>query len=1374
LIHLFRTPAFSEAKKKDLLSAVREKVSPDIEDIDTEYCFNIDSSGALSAEEMKLLTWLLSETFEPEGFSDQSFLTQNTEHRTQNTDEGSLGSGLWALSSVLEVGPRMNFTTAWSTNAVSVCHACGLKKIKRIERSRRFQFMFRSDTEMTEEKIDAFNSSLITHNSQLLYDRMTECPYPEPLRTFETGIKPEPVFDIPLMEEGKAALEKVNREMGLGLDDWDIDYYYNLFVNDIGRNPTNVECFDLSQSNSEHSRHWFFKGRLFIDGEDIPHTLIELVMRPLKWKPANSVIAFKDNSSSIRGYEIDTITPEEPGKPSRFRRERLNYDIIFTAETHNFPSGVAPFPGAETGTGGRIRDIQGTGRGGLVVAGTAAYCVGNLHIPGYELPWEDKNFTYPSNLASPLEIEIEASNGASDYGNKFGEPVIQGYTRSFGMRLPNGERSEWLKPIMFTGGVGQMNAEHVEKGEPQKGMCVVKIGGPAYRIGIGGGAASSMIQGENPEELDFNAVQRGDAEMEQKLNRVLRACIELGDKNPIVSIHDQGAGGNCNVVKEIIYPAGAKIDVRKILCGDATLSVLEIWGGEYQELDALLLRKDDIALFESMCEREKVPYSVIGDITGDGKIILYDEEDGSTPVNLDLEKVLGDMPQKTFEMERIPLKGKAPDIPHEISVRDILDRVLRLVSVGSKRFLTTKVDRSVSGLIAQQQCTGPLHLTVSDVAVISQSHLGKTGAAISIGEQPIKGLINPAAMARMSVGEALTNMVWAKISALEDIKCSGNWMWAAKLPGEGARLYDAAVAMSDFMIKLGIAVDGGKDSLSMAAQVTGPSGETETVKSPGTLVISAYATMPDITKVVTPDIKRPGESRLLFIDLGYGDNRLSGSAFCQVFNTIGNHDVPDVNPVTLKRAFRAVQTFIEKGLVLAGHDRSDGGLITTLLEMAFAGNCGIEIELRVKSQESRVVEKEAIASLFSEELGLIIEYMPENEDAITSVLDEKELPFSIIGRTTKEKQIVVDVIARNDSGEAIPKGEILLPKHRDQNDKNKSSVKYNVLNEDMRELRQIWEETSHQLDRLQANPASVDEEKKVIFDRSGPDYRLSFAPEETPADIINREDKYRVAIIREEGSNSDREMTSAFYMAGFEPWDVTMTDLLEDKVKLSGFRGIAFVGGFSYADVLDSAKGWAGVIKFNDRVWKEFQDFYNREDTFSLGVCNGCQLMALLGWVPWQGIENEIQPRFIHNTSGRFESRFSSVKILPGNSIMLRGMEDSVLGVWVAHGEGRAYFPDEAIMKKVDADGLAPLRYVDDANEITMTYPFNPNGSSLGIAGLCSPDGRHLAMMPHPERTFLKWQWPWMPEKWNRELKASPWLRMFQNAREWCEKKVKN
>lgn len=1326
LIHLFRKPALSDYKRYVLINEIKKHI-PEIADIETEYCFNVETLEELNEKEMLFLRWLLSETFEPENFSTYSFLRPS---------ENSL---------IVEVGPRLNFTTAWSTNATSICHACGLKKINRIERSRRYKFIV--GNALSVKPLEDLYSSLITKHSSLLYDRMTECVYPEPLKTFETGLNPEPVRIVPLLEEGRSALIRINQQMGLGLDDWDIDYYYNLFVNELKRNPTDVECFDLSQSNSEHSRHWFFKGRLIIDGKVIEESLMDIVKEPYRKNPKNSLIAFKDNSSAIRGYEIRTIIPEDPCRSSPFKEQKKIYHPLFTAETHNFPTGVAPFPGAETGTGGRIRDVHATGRGSLVIAGTAGYCVGNLFIPDYPLPWEHGSLVYPKNLASPLQIEIEASNGASDYGNKFGEPLIQGFTRSFGLRLPDGQRREWIKPIMFTGGIGQIDDIHKEKGIPEKGMAVIKIGGPAYRIGIGGGSASSVLAGELREELDFNAVQRGDAEMEQKLNRVIRACVEMAEENPIVSIHDQGAGGNCNVIKEIIYPEGAKIDIRKIIVGDDTLSVLEIWGAEYQENDALLIRSESLDLFRGLCEREKLPFSIIGYITGDGKIVLYDSLDNSTPVNLPLDKILGEMPQKEFNLDYISIKTQPLSFPEDITISDAIDRVLRLLSVGSKRFLTNKVDRSVTGLIARQQCVGPLQLTLSNVAVVAQSHFSLTGAAISIGEQPIKGLIDPSAMARLSVGEALTNILWAKVSSLEDIKCSANWMWAPKLPGEGAMLYEAAVAMRDIMLKLGIAVDGGKDSLSMAAKVIHPDGKVEVVKSPPSLVISAYCTCPDVTRVITPDIKKPGQSNLLFIDIGKGKNRLGGSALAHCYKQLGEES-PDVDdPELLKNTFNAVQELIDKGLILSGHDRSDGGLITTLLEMAFSGNCGINILLNSKLGISEDFhERDLLPLLFSEELGLVIEYSPNDDKEIRATLDKYSVPFYLIGKTLTEKHIKIDFL------------------------KNGSEI-INVFDEDMLYLRSLWEETSYQLDRLQANPECVLEEKVINYDREGPLYKLSFKPKKTPSLWIKRKSKPDVAIVREEGSNGDREMASAFYSAGFNVWDVMMTDLLNERIDLKRFKGIAFVGGFSYADVLDSAKGWAGTIRLNSRLYEDFQRFYNREDTFSLGVCNGCQLMALLGWVPWQGIEDKEQPRFIHNRSGRFESRFSTVKILRSPSIMLRDMQDSILGIWVAHGEGYVHFPEKRILEEILERGLSPIRYVDDKGDITERYPFNPNGSPFGITALCSPDGRHLAMMPHPERTFLKWQWPWMPEDMKDKLEVSPWLKLFQNAKEWCDSK---
>ncbi|MCL7049507.1 hypothetical protein MKW94_018619 [Papaver nudicaule] len=813
--------------------------------------------------------------------------------------------------------------------------------------------------------------------------------------------------------------------------------------------------------------------------------------------------------------------------------------------THNFPCAVAPFPGAETGAGGRIRDTHATGRGSYVVASTAGYC-----------------------------ILIEASNGASDYGNKFGEPLIQGYTRTFGMRLPNGERREWLKPIMFSAGIGQIDHNHITKGEPEIGMLV-----------------------------------RGDAEMAQKLYRVVRACIEMGEDNPIISIHDQGAGGNCNVVKEIIYPKGAKIDIRAIVVGDHTMSVLEIWGAEYQEQDALLVKPESRDLLQSICERERVSMAVLGSISGEGRVTLVDSfatencrSRGLPPpppsVDLELEKVLGDMPQKCFEFTRVVPAAEPLKIPPGTTLMDSLERVLHLPS-----------------------------LTLADVAVIAQSYTEHTGGACAIGEQPIKGLLDPTAMA------------------------SGNWMYAAKLDGEGAAMYDAANALSEAMIELGIAIDGGKDSLSMAAHASG-----EVVKAPGNLVISVYATCPDITLTVTPDLKLGDDGVLLHIDLGKGKRRLGGSAFAQVFGQVGD-DCPDIDDVSyLKRAFETVQELLTDKLISSGHDISDGGLIVCILEMAFAGNCGLRMDLISRG-------KSLFETLFAEELGLVLEVSKENLDKVRSTLQGAHISAEVLGQL----------------------------------------------------------------------------EKSGLKSRHEPSWALSFTPKFTENELLALPCKPKVAVIREEGSNGDREMSAALYASGFEPWDIAICFGLSKRLV-------------------------------------SLHTFYNRPDTFSLGVCNGCQLMALLGWIPGAEVGGVLgvggdpsQPRFIHNESGRFECRFTNVTIGDSPSIMFKGMEGSTLGVWAAHGEGRAYFPDIGIQDHILNSNLAPLRYCDDNGGITEVYPFNPNGSPLGVAAICSKDGRHLAMMPHPERCFLMWQFPWYPKHWNVDKKGpSPWLRMFQNAREWC------
>ncbi len=1283
-----------------------------------EHCFYIETESELSDIELTKVREVLADGFDVGGMRDHSVFNEN--------------------HNVVEIGPRLNFATAFSTNAVAIFNSIGLATITRVERSTR---QILPDSTDTDEYIKEYS------------DKMTQMQYEEPLKSFAINVKPEGVHDVRILEDGKKALEQINEELGLGMDDWDINFYYKLFKEGIGRNPTNVECFQLGQANSEHSRHWFFRGKLVIDGDAIDETLFDVVQKPHKMNPANSVIAFSDNSSAIEGGRVRTLIPKQSGKISNFKEERIVLDSTLTAETHNFPTGVAPRPGAETGSGGRIRDNQGTGQGAHVVAGTAGYCVGNLQIPGYELPWEDKTAEYPSNLASPLKIEIDASNGASDYGNKFGEPLIQGFTRSFGLTLPGRVRREWLKPIMFAAGVGHIDHRHITKGAPEKGMLIVAIGGPMYRIGVGGGAASSVISGENKEELDFNAVQRGDAEMEQKMNRVVRACIEMGVNNPIISIHDQGAGGPCNVLTEITEPAGGRIEIRKINVGDKTMSVLEIWSAEAQERNALLIEESRLEEFKNICKRERSLYEVLGKITGDGRIVLHDSLDNTEPVNLELEKILGKMPQKTFTDTTVKQELEPLNIPDNMSVRDALKRVLKVLAVGSKRFLVTKVDRSVTGLIARQQCVGPMQLPLADVSVTARSlEKSTSGTAIAIGEQPIKMLVNSEAGARMSVGEAITNIMWAKISKLENIKCEANWMWAAKLAGEAASLYKAAKAMSNMMLTLGIAIDGGKDSLSMAAKVG-----SDVVKSPGELTISAYADMPDISKSVTPSIANAGDSMLYFIDIAAGKQRLGGSALAQTLSQIGDES-PDVDDVELlKKVFKTVQTLVEEGIITAGHDRSDGGLITSVLEMAFAGNCGFEITAEAS---------DPLAFWFNEELGVVVEVPSKENKAFTEAIEYIGLDDITLrlGATTREKRVIIH--------------------------KNGTTL----IDEDMQKLRAMWEETSHQLNKLQTNAKCAAAEKQNIYAQRNPEYvfknsnasqidshvgaripalvsagRIAKRLRKTLQNYIPiRLPKHKVAIIREEGSNGDREMSAAFYAAGFDVWDVTMSDLLAGHTSLKDFRGVAFVGGFSYADTLGSAKGWASTIRFNDSLKKEFDNFYNRSDTFSLGICNGCQLMALLGWVPKIDLPNEEQPRFVQNASGRFESRWISLRVNKSPSIMLASLEGSVLGCHVAHGEGRLRVGNDSVMRELSEKNLVPVSYVDDNGEATERYPFNPNGSTFGIAGLVSENGRHLAMMPHPERAFLKWQWHYMSEENNKEWKESPWLQMFINTHNWC------
>lgn len=1272
------------------------------EDAQAEWVYYIALAELLTADEMQRLLWLLAETYDPKGLSHNSLT--------------------YLHPTVIEVGPSLNFETPWGSTARGIMHNMGLGKVVRIERSRRISFGPGVRPEQAEALFEA------------LHDRMTEMSYNPPPASFESGVQPKPIRYIPLIEEGIEALRIANQQFGLAMDEDGINYVYDLFVTRLGRNPTDVELFQYAQGNSEHSRHGFFRGPLIVDGQELGFSLMDAIKAPYKANPNNSIIAFHDDSSSIRGSTGLVLVASQPGQPGELILDRRTYHPTLTAETHNFPTGVAPYPGAATGTGGRIRDNQCVGRGGLVIASGVGYCVGNLHIPGYDLPWENDDHRHPNSLASPLVILIEASNGASDYGNCFGEPVINGHVRTFGMDTPNGRR-EWYKPVMYTAGVGLIDDRHTAAQETVVGMQVVQIGSPAYRIGMGGSSASSMMSGENAADLDFDAVQRGAPEAEQRMNRVLRACVELGDENPIVSAHDIGGGGVTNAFPEIVAPFGGHFQLRNIPIADSSLSVLEIWGNESQERNCFLIRPDDLERFQELCAREGVPCATVGEVTEDGQLIVFDD-DGSTPVNLPITEVVGDVPPNPVVLTSTEQLLAPLVLPEDLTVYEALRWVLRLVSVGSKSWLTRKVDRSVTGLIAQQQCVGPFHTPLCGFAVEAHSHFGSVGTAFSQGEKPLVGLISPEAQGRMAVAEALTNLVGAVIedrrnikytSRVENARCSANWMWAAKLPGEGARLVKAALAMRDIMLELGMAVDGGKDSLSMASMEG-----SETVKGPGQLVITPYALMPDVTLKVTPEFKVQG-NQLLFIDLGLGETRLGGSALAQVYQQLGD-ECPDVEDTDmLARAFEVIQDLISEGLIESLHDRSDGGLIVTLVEMAIAGGYGANIDLVG-------LEDNTIAHLFNEELGLVLEVSPKNQETVQRRLHDARLYGERIGEVGSWDGVV--------------------------------SISYGgelVIYRPVQELRADWEDTSMHLDELQTNPGCVAEEFSIIKDaQPRPNWQLSFEPRATSPFTLVHPDKPRVALVREVGTNGDRELAASLIAAGFSVEDITMTDLRTERATLEPYRGVVFPGGFSNGDVLDSAKGWAGVIQFDPQLTEQFQAFYDRPDTFSFGPCNGAQLMTLLSWAPFAGLPDAQRPRLIRNTSERFESRFPTVQILPSPAIMLQGMEGSRLGVWVAHGEGRLHVPDPKLLDAIIQQGLAPLRYVNTAGEPTTQYPFNPNGSPEGITALCSPDGRHLAMMPHPERLAnALWQWPWMPESWKR-LTASPWLRMFQNAYVWC------
>ncbi|KAF2366498.1 Phosphoribosylformylglycinamidine synthase [Trinorchestia longiramus] len=1278
---------------------------------------------------------------------------------------------------IVEIGPKLRHRTPWCVNVLSICHAAELP-VQRIERTYRYLVTVASEGEdMEEAKKKAI---------EVLHDPVLEEVYETPLTSFhDEEVKKEYLWvEIPLLTTGKSLLKETSDKHALGFDEADIDFYFNLYTKQLKRNPTIPELMDLAQSNSEHSRHWFFKGKYYLDGKPLEKSLMDMVIETNgETTNQNNVIKFHDNSSAITGFNVTSVKPSDPRKLSLFQCVDSMKHLLLTAETHNFPTGVAPFSGSATGVGGRIRDVMAAGRGGYVLTATAGYCVGQLNFPDAELPWETKK-DHVGYFESALKIIIEASNGASDYGNKFGEPLISGFFRAFGGALGS-EWREWLKPIMFSAGVGVIDHNHVDKqssAKDAKPLQIGKIGGPAYRIGIGGGAASSVeVQGASGSRTK-NAVQRGDPEMGNKLNRFVRACIELGDKNPILSIHDQGAGGNANVLKEIVDGQGADIYSRAFTVGDSTLSLEELWCAEYQESNAILFDHVGQSSLRQIAEREKCELDVVGVLRTDKKFHLHPtlcyETTGSDtiPVDFPLDVVMEGLPRKSYNWtsereESAPLKLAA-----SVKAEEAMDRVLRLPSVASKRFLTSKVDRSVTGLVAQQQCVGEHQLPLADVAVTACSYFSHEGIATTTGEQPIITTVNPAAGARMSLMEALVSIVMAPICALKDVKCSVNWMWPAKLKGEGASMYEACAGLCELMKTIGVGIDGGKDSLGMAAQTLNSNGQPkEIVKAPGTVVVTAYAPCIDITKVLTPDIKgskRKLETRLLWVRPTMQLHaRLGGSALAQAYAELGveTPDFTDGDAKLFIKAFDIIQSLIMDGELLAGHDVSEGGVVTCLAEMAFAGCCGLDLLLSSlsgkQSEYSSPDEVDAdLATLFAEEIGWVFEVQYEKVEEIKKKF--AGIPCFEIGGPT---------IAPADRNRFVIRG---------------GPDKKVWIKMEMTKMRQAWEQTSLQLELYQTQKSyALEEYQSLIHEKTIDTYKIKFnyrprlAVEEMRQAAALGANTPRVAVLREEGTNGDREMAAAFMMAGFAVYDLTTTDLMKGYGNIHQFRGLAFPGGFSFADVLGAGVGWSACLKGSNRAQCALDNWRANPRNFSLAVCNGCQLAALLGW---QNLDSGIMQesylpdhRFKTNLSGRFESRWSRVKIEKTRNLLLKDMEGSVLGVWSAHKEGRFECREPEKIENYFSQQLVAISYVDDQDQPTESYPMNPNGSQRGIAGVSSECGRHLALMPHPERCVLPWQWPYkghFPEKTQVSGPAgdtgctdtAPWAKIFQNAYDWC------
>lgn len=1215
------------------------------------------------------------------------------------------------------VTPRPGTISPWSSKATDIAHNSGLKSVLRIERGIAYFI------QVTRE-LSAAERSLVI---KLLHDRMIESVFDsedEAERLFIHG-QSRPLIAVDILNGGRTALVDANKTMGLALAEDEIDYLVDNFT-DLGRNPNDIELMMFAQANSEHCRHKIFSADWVVDGKTQPHTLFNMIRNTHKLHPEGVVTAYSDNSSVIEGPESDRFHVDMANNEYRYQGEVQH--ILMKVETHNHPTAISPFPGAATGAGGEIRDEGATGRGSKPKAGLTGFSVSNLNIPGFEQPWETP-YGKPSRMASAQEIMLDGPLGGAAFNNEFGRPNLCGYFRTYEALVPSADGFEvrgYHKPIMVAGGMGTIRPQHVKKNIFEPGVQLIVLGGPAMLIGLGGSAASSVTSGTSEEGLDFASVQRGNPEMERRCQEVIDRCVALDDNNPIVAIHDVGAGGLSNAFPELVNDSGrgGRFELRVVPNDESSMSPMEIWCNESQERYVLGINPEDVEQFQAICERERCPWAIVGEATSEQHLLVGDAEFDHNPVDMPLSLLLGKPPKMLRNVKHHTFEKPELDLA-DINVNDALERVLKLPAVASKNFLITIGDRSITGLVARDQMVGPWQVPVADCAVTLADHHGFQGEAMSMGERAPLALIDAPASGRMAVGEAITNIAAASIAKIGDIKLSANWMAACGHAGEDALLYDTVEAVGmELCPQLGIAIPVGKDSLSMKT-VWQDEGTTKSVTSPLSLIVTAFAPVTDAAKTCTPQLRTDyGDSDLIYIDLGKGRNRLAASALAQVYSQVGHHG-PDLDdPAALKHFFYAIQQLKQDDLLLAYHDRSDGGLIGTLCEMAFAGHCGIDVNLTALG--------DALPLLFNEELGAVIQVRHCDVEETLSVLREDDLlnHCHVIGSLRDDQQIVVTV-----NGEQ-------------------------VINESRVTLHRFWAETSYQMQALRDNPDCAKQEFDGLLDASDPGLhaKLTFDPiEHVAAPFIVSGVRPKMAILREQGVNGQIEMAASFDHAGFTAVDVHMSDILEGRIDLADFKGLVACGGFSYGDVLGAGRGWASTVLHNDKARQQFSDFFKREDTFALGVCNGCQMLSQLKeLIPG----SEHWPRFERNVSEQFEARFSLVEIVESASILLQGMAGSVMPIAVAHGEGRADFSNTGSQ----ADALVAMRFVDNNGNATERYPQNPNGSAEGITALTTTDGRVTIMMPHPERVTRTVQHSWHPDDWGKD---GPWLRLFHNARKW-------